>query len=118
MCIIELALVDQVDVVRAQFGEAGVVYPIEAHLQIADGVTQIVEKLLPASLFAPLGKGRQTTHVRIADPVEFVEVVREDPHEAHALDQWHLGVLGLLQHACVEGEPAEFLRMKGKSLAS
>jgi hypothetical protein len=50
---------------------------------------------------------RQFPQARHADGVELVEVARADRHEAHPLQKRHAGVLGLLQHAPVEGEPAE-----------
>jgi hypothetical protein len=51
---------------------------------------------------------RQFPEARHAHGVEFVEVARADRHEAHPLQKRHAGVLGLLQHAPVEGEPAQF----------
>ena len=42
-----------------------------------------------------------------ADHEEFVEVVGRDRQEAHALEQRVLGVARLLEHAAVEGQPAQ-----------
>ena len=115
---IELALVDEVDVVLAQLRQAGAVDAVEAHLQVADRVADVVEQLFPARFLATLRKGRQPPHLGVAHAVEFIEVVGEDAHEAHALDQRHFGILGFLQHARVEREPAQFLGVKRQGLVT
>jgi hypothetical protein len=69
---------------------------------------QLLRRRAPVIGGAGVPLQRQFPEARHAHGVEFVEVARADRHETHPFQKRHAGVLGLLQHAPVEGEPAQF----------
>ncbi len=110
LVFVEFVVAEDVDAVLRQFVAQLGVEPPPPHDELPGGLPDDGELL---------GRGqpvsREVTHPRLdllfeagdAHHVELGEVGTEDREELHALEQWVVVVLGLLEHALLEREHAE-----------
>ena len=125
LLLIELVFRHQVDPLMGQLGLDLLKRLVVAGLQFNDPVVHRSQGLahsVTEGRRGPLADERDALQCRDPDPEELIEVVGENPEEAHPLDERHRRLFRLLQDALVEGQPAQFpveeLLIGGKRLLS
>ena len=107
----QFGVVQEVDALGGHVCFQGFVSLFELVLLTQDDVMDLVQdgvRIVHRVGIGALFEGGHATKRRHTHPEKLVEVVGKDAQETHAFDERIPVVLGLLQHAFVEREPADF----------
>ena len=107
---IKLPLVDEIDLLLMQFFHQRGVDRVKFFLQRHHFLLNRLQQVLRTLTLWPFGHTDKPAHFRHAHAKKLIEVVGEDTQIADAFNQRDGRILGLLQHARIEGEPAELSR--------
>ena len=107
---IELAFMNQVDVLLPQCIQHVIVDIVEALVQRDHAFADIVEQRLQLLLAITAGETGQPAHVGHAHAEKLIQVIGENAEVPNAFDNGDGRVSCFLQYALVESEPGQFFR--------